>query len=88
MHEPLTIDDQLRALEPLTPGSVAQLAGYRNQQTIRVQRMRGKALSPERLAKLAENLRLLADAADGLARDIIRDDLAKVEAMVVFDDAP
>jgi uncharacterized membrane protein len=63
----MTIDDQLETLRPLTPGVAAKLAGYSNPQSIRVQRQRGRPMSPERLRAMAVRLRELAGAAEELA---------------------
>lgn len=63
----MTIDDQLDALRPLTPGAVAELAGYAEAGSIRVQRQRSRPLSAERLRALASRLRDLADHAERMA---------------------
>jgi hypothetical protein len=63
----MTINDQLDALRPLTPGAVATLAGYSDPQSIRVQRARGRGIPAARLRALAERLRELARIADEMA---------------------
>lgn len=63
----MTIDDQLDALRPLTPGVAAKLAGYSEVGSISVQRSRGKLLPADRLKAMAERLRSLAAVCEGMA---------------------
>lgn len=63
----MTLDDQLRALAPLSSGVVARLAGYSSpEQQLRQYRHRGSKIPPERLRTVAQRLRELADVADSL----------------------
>ena len=64
----MTLDEQIDALRPLTPGVFAALAGYRQgSNQITTMRARGIRVPPERLAALAQRLRDLADKAEGMA---------------------
>ncbi len=59
----MTLADQLAALEPLPPATVARLAGL-NGQSLRAKRIRGGAFTRQQLAHLVLQLRRLADAAE------------------------
>lgn len=63
----MTLDDQIEALEPLTPGVIAALLEYSNLGQLRVQRSRGATIPAGRLRRAAERLRVLADTAESLA---------------------
>lgn len=68
-----TIDDQLRALAPLKPGLVAELAGYDAEaHPLRAYRARGSIIPAERLRAVARRLRELADVADSLTAPTTR----------------
>ena len=63
----MTLDDQLRALQPLKPGQIAELAGYDPEQhPLRAYRARGDRIPDNRLRVIARRLRELADVADSL----------------------
>lgn len=68
----MTLDDQLRALAPLTPALVVTLAGggfATPSAEVWQLRRRGRCLSDQRLRMLAGRLRELADKAEGLICD-------------------
>lgn len=68
----MTIDEQIAALEPLTPGVIAAMVGYKAAGSITTKRARGRGLTAEQLARAATRLRALADEADALAEDARR----------------
>lgn len=60
----MTLDEQLRAMDPLTPGLVGKLAGYRTgSNQITTIRARGSTIPDERLERLAAELEALAKRA-------------------------
>jgi hypothetical protein len=64
----MTIDDQIRALAPLTPGTVAAMAGYRFAQAISTRRSRGQTLTKEQLLAVADSLGRLKERAEAMAK--------------------
>lgn len=63
----MTLDDQLRALAPLQPKTIAALLGYSAQQALSNLRAKDRAIPAERLGRLALRLREIAQAAEALA---------------------
>ena len=64
----MTLDDQLDALDPLTQGAIAKLAGHTNPKSMSVKRVRGSALSRQQLLDIARGLRGLAEIAEEMAQ--------------------
>lgn len=63
----MTLDDQLRALLPLKPGQIAELAGYSSgSNQLTSMRAVGRRMSDERLRAIARRLREIAETADAL----------------------
>ena len=64
----LTIDDQIAALAPLSPGQIAELAGYSSgSNQLTAFRGRGSTIPAERLRVVARRLREIAEAAEEIA---------------------
>ena len=62
----MTIDDQIRALVPLSATQIAQLAGYAQIKQFNDYRKKGRVMNPARLEKLAIRLEQMA----GKVRDM------------------
>ncbi len=67
----MTLADQLAALEPLPPATVARLAGIAPE-TLRAKRVRSDVLTEAQLALAALALRGLAKEAERLSRDWLK----------------
>ena len=63
-----TIDDQIAQLTPLTPGTIAKLAGYARVESLSVKRHRGAKLTADQLRRIAAGLRSVAGVAENMAK--------------------
>lgn len=64
----MTIDDQIKALGPLTPGIIVALAGYKSgSNQLTDFRHKGRRMPPARLRDIAQRLRELASTAEEMA---------------------
>lgn len=67
----MTLDDQIDALGPLTPGVIVALAGYKSgSNQLTDFRSKGRRLPPARLEALAQRLRELAATAEEMAATV------------------